>query len=113
MAVLPLEERRLEVSRLPEQVASRVRGGHRLSDQSTKPDTIDTRRPVTTRPVLELEPLSCFRLSAPPADEKCKISSVMTTFWRVKKKFSPYVENGNRLREAYASEMAYEAVSRI
>ena len=31
----------------------------------------------------------------------------------VRKKFSPYVENGNLFLEAYASEMAYEAVSRI
>lgn len=38
---------------------------------------------------------------------------VMITFWMVKKKFSPYVENGNRLREAYAREIPYDAVSKI
>lgn len=41
------------------------------------------------------------------------MSRVMITFWMVKKKFSPYVENGNRFREAYAREIPYDAVSRI
>lgn len=37
----------------------------------------------------------------------------MMTFWMVKKKFSPYVENGNRFREAYAREIPYDVVSKI
>jgi hypothetical protein len=38
---------------------------------------------------------------------------VMKTFWIVRKRFSPYVENGKAFLQEYVSVMAYEDVSRM
>ena len=41
-----------------------------------------------------------FGLTLPFGPEKNMMSRVMMTFWMVRKKFSPYVENGKLDREA-------------
>ena len=39
------------------------------------------------------------------------MSTVMIAFWRVRKKFSPYVENGKPFLAEYARVIAYDKVS--
>lgn len=64
---------------------------------------IATTRPATTLPVLDRfwPDVRGLRVSARTDEvEKCRMSRVMATFCKVRKKFSPYVEKGKWFREA-------------
>jgi hypothetical protein len=61
---------------------------------------------VTAKPAMTLPRPFVFDRDLLPSVEKLRMRRVMMTFCIVRKKFSPYVENGKRFLEAYAREMA-------
>ena len=83
---------------------SRKEGDTSDSDASRTDVTTTITAPSNTPlrfPLALTEPpaVSC-REPAAPMPEYQMINRVMTTFWMVRKKFSPYVEKGNLLRAA-------------
>ena len=76
-------------------------------DHNTKQDTTVTMMPTTTLRMSPCSKAPCRPFGAlsgddcaPFGEDRYRMRRVMMTFWIVRKKFSPYVENGKWFRDA-------------